>query len=117
MGRLIDDLTKLEKASPCPRCNHRTFRVVDSRFSQGIKRRRRVCSSCAHKATTYEISSADFELLKKARQVQSIFFNPKRKQQKNCESCQEWKSEGCSYGFPEAGGAFAQECSLYSETK
>jgi hypothetical protein len=29
-----------------------------------------------------------------------------------CEGCADW-CDGCSFGFPEAGGAFAAECSLY----
>lgn len=40
----------------CPRCDHSETRVVDSRLSRGDRavRRRRECSSCGHRFTTYE---------------------------------------------------------------
>jgi transcriptional repressor NrdR len=40
----------------CPFCRHRGNRVVDSRLSSGgeIIRRRRMCSSCKRRFTTYE---------------------------------------------------------------
>jgi hypothetical protein len=32
----------------------------------------------------------------------------------SCEGCADWCFDSCSFEFPEAGGAFAAECELYS---
>lgn len=39
----------------CPYCNHDDTRVVDSRPSEGKKRRRRECPKCGRRFTTYEV--------------------------------------------------------------
>ncbi|MBP1536090.1 MAG: transcriptional repressor NrdR [Ruminococcus sp.] len=39
----------------CPFCNHEDTRVIDSRPSEGKKRRRRECPKCGRRFTTYEI--------------------------------------------------------------
>lgn len=38
----------------CPACGHESCAVVDSRFIDGVKRRRRACPSCSHRFTTQE---------------------------------------------------------------
>ena len=39
----------------CPFCNHEDTRVIDSRPSEGKKRRRRECPKCGRRFTTYEV--------------------------------------------------------------
>lgn len=39
----------------CPFCNHEDTRVIDSRPSEGKKRRRRECPKCGKRFTTYEV--------------------------------------------------------------
>lgn len=39
----------------CPECNNSNTKVTDSRFIEGTKKRRRLCS-CGHKWTTYELA-------------------------------------------------------------
>ena len=39
----------------CPFCSHEDTRVIDSRPSEGKKRRRRECTSCGKRFTTYEV--------------------------------------------------------------
>ncbi len=39
----------------CPFCNNEDTRVIDSRPSEGKKRRRRECPKCAKRFTTYEV--------------------------------------------------------------
>ncbi len=38
----------------CPFCNYEDTKVIDSRPSEGKKRRRRECSNCGKRFTTYE---------------------------------------------------------------
>ncbi len=39
----------------CPFCSHEDTRVIDSRPSEGKKRRRRECPKCGRRFTTYEV--------------------------------------------------------------
>lgn len=39
----------------CPFCNFEDTKVIDSRPSEGKKRRRRECTSCGKRFTTYEV--------------------------------------------------------------
>lgn len=39
----------------CPFCNYEDTKVIDSRPSEGKKRRRRECTNCGKRFTTYEI--------------------------------------------------------------
>jgi transcriptional repressor NrdR len=39
----------------CPFCSYEDTRVIDSRPSEGKKRRRRECPSCGRRFTTYEV--------------------------------------------------------------
>lgn len=39
----------------CPFCNYEDTKVIDSRPSEGKKRRRRECTQCGKRFTTYEI--------------------------------------------------------------
>ena len=39
----------------CPFCNYEDTKVIDSRPSEGKKRRRRECTNCGKRFTTYEV--------------------------------------------------------------
>lgn len=39
----------------CPFCNYEDTKVIDSRPSEGKKRRRRECANCGRRFTTYEV--------------------------------------------------------------
>ena len=39
----------------CPFCNFEDTKVIDSRPSEGKKRRRRECTNCGKRSTTYEV--------------------------------------------------------------
>ena len=39
----------------CPFCSHEDTRIIDSRPSEGKKRRRRECPKCGRRFTTYEV--------------------------------------------------------------
>ncbi len=109
------------EASKCPECRRMTFYVTESRFTQGVKRRRRRCRACVYAATTYEISASDFKLLKKAKVVEQVFCKPDKSKSRPklgpptavCDACMHWAGQSCDFGFPDAGGRFAEECSVY----
>ena len=46
---------KEKKAMRCPFCNFEDTKVIDSRPSEGKKRRRRECTNCGKRFTTYEV--------------------------------------------------------------
>jgi len=45
----------------CPKCHNMKARVIDSRYAEGTKRRRRKCEVCGHRWTTWELPFPDFE--------------------------------------------------------
>ena len=45
----------------CPRCKSRNTGVIDTRLNyKKHKRRRRICRTCEHRWTTYEISKEEY---------------------------------------------------------
>lgn len=53
-------------AVKCPYCGHSETRVVDSRESEDVTRRRRSCEKCTKRWTTYErVESAPLYVIKK----------------------------------------------------
>ena len=47
----------------CERCGKESISVHDTRIVGKIRRRRRICTFCGHRTTTYEISKEDLEML------------------------------------------------------
>lgn len=68
------------------------------------------CYGVSHQALSQLVHGETWQ------QVGGPIRRPRRLAQRidgpTCESCADWCA-GCSFGFPEAGGAFAAECSLY----
>lgn len=47
----------------CPYCGNEDSKVIDSRPSEGRKRRRRECTACGKRFTTYEIVEAPLRIV------------------------------------------------------
>lgn len=61
-------MARPERATPhaslsCPSCGSDRLTVVDSRPFEGMVRRRRRCSDCEHRMTTYEVTSYQKRLI------------------------------------------------------
>jgi hypothetical protein len=110
----------------CPKCGERNIRYGESHKMKDHVRRRKICRSCDYRFTTYELSSEYFEKLRKAAEtldrIRSCFgeesgsgvagANPRD----SCDYCIHMSAtQGCTMGFPEAGGDFAKECFCYTE--
>lgn len=109
----------------CPGCHSQnTLNTIESRKVDFYVRRRKKCSVCDKRVTTYELPSEQFEDLKNS---QVVLNNLKKvleagglstvtSRKPNCALCIYMDEfEGCTMGFPEAGGSFAEECNLYKE--
>ena len=55
-------LSQIVDSVQCPECNGES-RVIDSRDTDDARRRRRICLTCKHRYTTYEIHAAAYERL------------------------------------------------------
>lgn len=51
---------------PCPSCHGQPVTVVDSRYIDGMRRRRRRCPQCNHRWTTVEVSIAELKAMREA---------------------------------------------------
>ena len=58
-------MTFIREPSKCPICSERTYTVTESRTPGSTKtylrRRRKRCTHCGHKDTTYEITAKEYE--------------------------------------------------------
>ena len=56
-------LKKFKDITFCDNCGEEQIIVHDTRIIEGIRRRRRICTICGNRTTTYEIRKEDFEML------------------------------------------------------
>jgi hypothetical protein len=123
------EIAQAALCSTCPECKETTLKTIESRLvdSDRVRRRRRACSHCGHRDTTYEV---DEKFYREAREygrvlgkIQMCLTNKKlgdleesvKKPERTCEQCFHMSHYGCSFDFPEAGGSFAEECSMFAE--
>lgn len=108
-----------ESLRHCPKCNQKKFYVTESRrrSQDPTLRFRRRCSNCNYAETKYEITATqmkEYDLLLRLNNAISQVLSPTTSEaRKNCTSCSYWLDGSCSMQFPESGGSFASECSLY----
>lgn len=114
--------------SKCPSCGEMGLATRESRKTREATRRRRVCSICGFRHTTYEVSQVWYreaqryrEIVAKLEEVMGLEFNGNLNKTKpsraSCLMCTFMTDRGCSFGFPEAGDEFATECSQYAPVK
>jgi predicted nucleic-acid-binding Zn-ribbon protein len=108
----------------CPKCGHHKYSVIESREAAQGKRRRWECKQCKYRETTYEVEKSRYmSLIDKEKLFDKIIAltgGPtfQGSQIATCEEdCHHWSKNGCTFGFPEAGGAYAEECSNYELDK
>jgi DNA-directed RNA polymerase subunit RPC12/RpoP len=97
---------------------------LEKRPNRAAVRRRKHCSACGHRETTYEISQKQFKewktIEKLGAQLREVLLGKSQKPAVaandsgiKCPTCRHWSGKGCDFEFPEAGGKFAEECSMY----
>jgi len=109
----------------CPQCGNRTFRATEIRNREPQVRQRvpatrirRKCLTCKHAATSYEIDASQmkhFEKLQKFEEAVLKYMKLDTLEGDACYDCIHWDSKGCTMQLPEAGGTFAQDCSLFQK--
>jgi len=108
--------------SECPKCKTKTCETIESRKESLGQRRRKECTTCGHRQTTYEVSE---EFFREARELKSNFAKIRSLLEvsstsiisNTCDHCVHMVDAECSFDFPDAGGSFASECSLFSKVK
>lgn len=116
----------MNELKPCPYCKARAVRTLDCRKSYNASRRRKVCESCGKRYTTYEVDAEFFNSAIKNQQIlstiKSVLINETLDEslaapKTTCDLCANWEKESCAFDFPEAGGQFASECSMFIQNK
>lgn len=108
----------------CPKCRELGFKTAESRKTADAIRRRLVCSFCGHRETAFEVTQEWYDRAKENERIvhklrDALGSDTKRSSDKtkssgaSCLMCRFMSGRGCSFDFPEAGGAFAAECSQY----
>lgn len=112
------------QATICPVCKQRTAITLESRSNKdNSRRRRKECSECKHRFTTHEVSEEFYKTAltnKKALDTIMKCLNLNESSLINgesdgydCGDCVHMRSFGCGFEFPDAGGNFANECSMF----
>lgn len=116
------------QAVTCPVCKQHSAITLESRPNKDLsRRRRRVCTECNHRYTTYEVDESFYKTaLLNQRAVANFIkclnldrsvLNTNDFDIHDCDDCVHMRSSGCSFDFPDAGGAFANECSMFEHDK
>jgi hypothetical protein len=110
--------------SECPFCKQQTCITIESRINKdNTRRRRKECTECKHRYTAYEVSEEFYKTaLVNQRAVDNFIkslnlnLTPQLTHDfiaDTCDDCVYMRSSGCSFDFPDAGGTFAGECSMF----
>jgi predicted RNA-binding Zn-ribbon protein involved in translation (DUF1610 family) len=124
----INENNNMSNEPHCPECGEPTLATRESRKTREATRRRRICSVCGFRHTTYEVSQTWYreaqrnrDIVSKLQEVMGAGLQTKLKKTKtsraSCLMCTFMTDRGCSFGFPEAGDEFATECSQYVPAK
>lgn len=106
--------------SECPVCRTISCKTIESRKTGDARRRRKQCTTCKTRVTTYEVSSEFYsESIANKKLIEKVtnLFGVSKAKPKTCGECEYMISSECSFGFPEAGGEFADECTMFSRIK
>ena len=117
-----------QSPSTCPKCKQVTSITIESRITNSdVRRRRKECTSCSHRHTVYEVSE-DFyktavenknviDKLIKSLNLSLVSGSTHESSNDTCDECVHMLPRGCSFDFPDAGGSFATECSMYERVR
>lgn len=117
-----------KQASTCPVCKNQSVVTIESHTNQDDSRRRRKhCIECNRRHTTYEVSE-DFyktavsnkktiDKITKCLNLNGILSTTDEPDTHFCDDCVYMHSYGCDFEFPDAGGTFANECSMFKLNK
>lgn len=67
-------------------------------------------------AAEYGITHQSIALIKSGRSYRDV-YTALGLNRSGCHSCRFWLNHGCSFDFPEAGGSFSKDCTLYEPTE
>lgn len=101
--------------SKCPKCSERSLSVKESRSAGQLKtylrRRRKVCTYCGYKTTTYEITAEEYEeYLHNKKLIDKLKDTLIIKEKRSCYQCTHYYANSCRLEIPELD---AEECSYF----
>jgi len=112
----------LNKFQTCPYCKEKALQVIESKKARHSRRRRKHCNACGKRQTTHEVSEdfykdaiKNLETLNRLRAA--LLNHGPVTNQPMCDECVYWLDGGCQFDFPEAGGTFARECSMFENNQ
>lgn len=111
---------------PCPKCNRRTFKILESKkvVMSNARRRRYECTSCGERATHYEVTDAFYnQAIENERILHQLrlYIDKKsglvNKHVKDCSTCEYNDGNVCSFEVPEFDTEEAEGCTYYQIKK
>ncbi len=128
-NRAVLEEARKHQTSRCPVCGKRGWYVLETRptsykgVGKDIRRRRRRCSQCGHRDTTYEIPDFMYRQMMKDRKIVEGVDNLLGSNEKpvleipavqesnvDCDDCRFNSGNSCSFGLPEYQTFDCRDC-------
>lgn len=111
------ELGRLKRGNKCPACGASKVYVIESRPSSNGTRRRKKCSSCGWRTTTYEIDASRLQRLLDIEKVittlQPLLDSLPPANESKCDDCKFNDSSACNHGLPEFQSEDSHDCIYY----
>ena len=108
------ELGRTKRGNKCPSCGASNVYVLESRRASNGTRRRKKCSSCGWRATTYEIDASRFQRLLDMERVittlQPLLDSLPPAKESKCDDCKFNDSSACNHGLPEFQSEESHDC-------
>ena len=108
------ELGRTKRGNKFPSCGASNVYVIESRRSSNGTRRRKKCSSCGWRATTYEIDASRFQRLLDMERVittlQPLLDSLPPAKESKCDDCKFNDSSACNHGLPEFQSEESHDC-------
>ena len=107
------ELGRTKRGNKCPSCGASNVYVIESRRSSNGTRRRKKCSSCGWRATTYEIDASRFQRLLDMERVittlQPLLDSLPPAKESKCDDCK-FKQQRMQPRTPEFQSEDSHDC-------
>lgn len=119
------ELARLKRGNKCPHCGSNKLFVLESRpASEGTRRRKR-CSACNYRSTSYEIDGSRFKALIAIEQEMAALVTAiqplmnkvvvSQSTQTRCNDCIFNQNNRCSHDIPEYQGEESYDCFYFKK--
>lgn len=110
---------RMKRGNKCPNCGSPKVYVLESRRSQAGTRRRKKCSDCGWRATTYEIDGSKYQRLLEMEKVvhalRPLLTDLPPIKESKCDDCKFNDTSKCNHDLPEFQSEESYDCLYWQQ--